>query len=247
LTAGGRSALTRLASDHRETTGVQAVQGESLRHRIDVFVLVPVRLYREGIAEAVARDGRFRAVGTAASLGEAREQLDRLERAPDAVLIDLGLAERAADVHELRREWPSIHIVALAVRDAEEDIVSWADLGVAGLVSREATLVELLDALEAAVRDEVLVSAATAGTLLRRVAYLARSHRPLDGPALTRREREVVRLIGDGLSNKEIAGSLRIELPTVKNHVHNILEKLNVARRDEAFAAARARGELDRI
>ena len=226
---------------------MQAVQGGSLRHRIDVFVLVPVRLYRDGIADAVTRDPRFRAAGTAASLGEARERLARLERLPDAALIDLGLAERAAHVRALHAEWPSIRIVALGVRDAEDDIVSWADLGVAGLVSREATLAELLDALEAAVRDEVLVSPATAGTLLRRVGYLARSHEAVGGPALTRREREVVRLIGDGLSNKEIAGSLRIELPTVKNHVHNILEKLGVASRGEAFGAARARGELDAI
>lgn len=226
---------------------MQAVEGGSLRHAIDVFVLVPVRLYRDGIADAVARDARFRTVGTAASLAEAREQLPRLERPPDVALIDLGVAERAADVHELNAECPSTRIVALAVRDAEEDIVSWADLGVAGLVSRDATIAELLDALEAAAHDEALVSPATAGTLLRRVAALARSQGADGGPALTRREREVVRLIGDGLSNKEIAGSLKIELPTVKNHVHNILEKLHVATRGEAFGAARARGELDRI
>ena len=227
---------------------MQAVEGGSLRHAIDVFVLVPVRLYRDGIADAVAHDARFRTVGTAASLADAREQLARLERPPDVALIDLGVAERAADVSELNAEWPSTRTVALAVRDAEEDIVSWADLGVAGLVSRDATLAELLDALEAAARDEALVSPTTAGTLLRRVAQLARSQ-AVDGggPPLTRREREIVRLIADGLSNKEIAGSLRIELPTVKNHVHNILEKLHVATRGEAVGAARARGELDGI
>jgi two-component system nitrate/nitrite response regulator NarL len=226
---------------------VKAVEDGSLRHAIDVFVLVPVRLYRDGIADAVARDARFRTVGTAASLAEARDQLARLERPPDVALIDLGAAERAADVHEFNAECPSTRIVALAVRDAEEDIVSWADLGVAGLVSRDATIAELLDALEAAAHDEALVSPATAGTLLRRVAALARTQGADGSPALTRREREVVRLIGDGLSNKEIAGSLKIELPTVKNHVHNILEKLHVATRGEAFGAARARGELDRI
>jgi ATP/maltotriose-dependent transcriptional regulator MalT len=83
--------------------------------------------------------------------------------------------------------------------------------------------------------------------LLRRVASLAGGPAPEAGPALTRREREIVCLIGKGLSNKEIADSLRIELPTVKNHVHNILEKLRVHRRADAVAAARARGELSRI
>jgi ATP/maltotriose-dependent transcriptional regulator MalT len=76
------------------------------------------------------------------------------------------------------------------------------------------------------------------------VAAVAREHRDDDRPALTRREREILGLIGRGLSNKEIAGSLRIELPTVKNHVHNILEKLRVTGRAEAVSAARARGEI---
>jgi two-component system, NarL family, nitrate/nitrite response regulator NarL len=191
---------------------VQAVEGGSLRHAMDVFVLVPVRLYRDGIADAVARDARFRTVGTAASLAEAREQLVRLERPPDVALIDLGVAERAADVHELNAECPSTRIVALAVRDAEEDIVSWADLGVAGRVSRDATIAELLDALEAAARDEALVSPATAGTLLRRVAALARSQGADGGPALTRREREGSaerKRLGSALGSAELDAAIR--------------------------------------
>jgi DNA-binding NarL/FixJ family response regulator len=85
--------------------------------------------------------------------------------------------------------------------------------------------------------------------LLRRVASLTgRDARGSpDGPPLTRREREIVPLMGRGLSNKEIARYLRIELATVKNHVHNILEKLRVAHRIDAAPAALARGELDRI
>jgi ATP/maltotriose-dependent transcriptional regulator MalT len=83
--------------------------------------------------------------------------------------------------------------------------------------------------------------------LLRRVASLGTERRVDDRSGLTRRERQIVGLIGRGLSNKEIAGALRIEVPTVKNHVHNILEKLHVHRRAEAVTAARARGELDRI
>jgi ATP/maltotriose-dependent transcriptional regulator MalT len=93
----------------------------------------------------------------------------------------------------------------------------------------------------------VLTSPAVAAVLLRRVAALGGERGAGDGPALTRRERQIVGLIGRGLSNKEIAGTLRIELPTVKNHVHNILEKLRVERRAEAVSVARARGELDGI
>ena len=75
---------------------------------------------------------------------------------------------------------------------------------------------------------------------MRRLALLARN-RPQDGRgrALTRREREILELIDEGLSNKQIAQRLRIELPTVKNHVHHILGKLGVHRRAEAAAVAR--------
>jgi two-component system, NarL family, nitrate/nitrite response regulator NarL len=76
-----------------------------------------------------------------------------------------------------------------------------------------------------------------AATLLRRVAALAQEQRsPSALDSLTIRERQIVGLIGDGLSNKEIASGLKIEVATVKNHVHNILEKLNVTRRSEAAA-----------
>jgi DNA-binding NarL/FixJ family response regulator len=225
---------------------VQDPRERQLRPPVEVFVLVGVRLYRDGIADAVRRDVRFRVVGAAGSFEETRLQLGALERAPDAALVDLGLAEGVGAARALRDAWPETSVVALAVREVEGDVVALAEAGAAGLVSRDATLPELLDAIDAAARDEALCSPAVTAVLLRRVAALTGTQ-PVEGPALTRREREIVRLIGKGLSNKEIAGSLRIEVPTVKNHVHHILEKLRVRRRSEAVAAARARGELHGI
>jgi len=218
-----------------------------LRRDLDVFVLVAVRLYRDGIADALRRDDRFRLVGTAASLEDAEQSLRHLVRAPDVTLVDVELPEGAAVARVLRAGWPSAGIVVLAVREAVEDILSWAEAGVSGIVSREATLAELLDAVEAAARAEVITSPAVTAVLLRRVASLAGTRSGGEGPALTRRERQIVRLLARGLSNKEIASELRLEVPTVKNHVHNILEKLRVAHRADAAPAALARGELDRI
>jgi len=216
-----------------------------LRPGTEVFLLVSVRLYRDGIADALRRDPRFRVVGSAASLDSAR--LDDLAASPDVVLVDLDLAEGVNVVRALRDEWPTTRIVALAVREADEDIISWAEAGVSGLVSRDATLAELLDAVEGAMNDAVPCRPAVAAVLLRRVASLRGEGVPIEGRALTPRELEIVSLIAEGRSNKEIARSLQIELATVKNHVHNILEKLGVARRTEAVAAARLRGELERI
>jgi two-component system, NarL family, nitrate/nitrite response regulator NarL len=218
-----------------------------LRSEVDVFVLVAVRLYRDGIADALRRDPRFAVVGGAASLDDARGRLGALARPPDVALVDLGLPEGAGAARAIRAGWPTVGIVALAVREIDDEVIQWAEAGVVGLVSREATLADVLDSVAAAARDEPLTTPAVTAALLRRVAALGGERRPAGGPALTRRERQIVGLIGEGLSNKEIASKLRIELPTVKNHVHNILEKLRVARRGEAVSVARARGELDGI
>jgi two-component system, NarL family, nitrate/nitrite response regulator NarL len=215
-----------------------------VRRPIEVFVLVAVRVYRDGIVEAIERDPRFHVIGSAATLAGAWHLLDALPRPPDITLIDLALPEGTHVARALGRGWPSSGIMAVAVGEADEEVVQWAEAGVSGLVSREATLAQLLDAIEAAAKEEVVTSPAVAAALLRRVASLPRETRR-DARALTRREREIVGLIGRGLSNKEIASSLRIEVPTVKNHVHNILEKLCVGRRVEAVAAAWERGELD--
>jgi two-component system nitrate/nitrite response regulator NarL len=215
-----------------------------LRPDIEVFVLVGVRLYRDGIVDALRRDPRFHVVGSAASVRTAREELEGLLSAPHVALLDVDLPEGFGAARALREAWPTLAVVALAVRETDDDVVSWAEAGVSGLVSRTASMGELLDAMAAAVDDKVLCSPAVAGALLRRVASMSTEGSGHDGPPLTRREREIVLLIGDGLTNKQIARALHIELATVKNHVHNILEKLRVGNRTEAVNVARARGDL---
>jgi DNA-binding NarL/FixJ family response regulator len=107
-------------------------------------------------------------------------------------------------------------------------------------VSREGSLEDLISALDSVSRGELLCPPRIAAGLRRRVAALAAARAPV-GPRghLTRREAEVAGLIDAGLSNKQIAQRLCIEVPTVKNHVHNILEKLQVHRRGEAAAMLR--------
>lgn len=221
--------------------------GTGVSDFVAVFVLVAVRLYRDGLSDALARDPRFRVVGSACALQDVRGRVDSLPEAPDVALVDLGPAERASVASVLRAIWPTVGIVALAVPDADDDILGWAKAGVTGLVSREATLAEVLDAVEAAACHQVRTTQAVAAALLRRVAALGVEPRGSDCPALTQRQREIVRLMARGLSNKEIAASLRIRLPTVKNHVHSILERLSVASRTEAVSVARASGDLYEI
>jgi two-component system, NarL family, nitrate/nitrite response regulator NarL len=106
--------------------------------------------------------------------------------------------------------------------------------------TRDASAADLIQAVEHAANGEILCPPRIVGTLFRRLASLASEKgpgRPLE--RLTKREREVALLIGEGLSNREIADRLQIELGTVKHHVHNVLEKFEVTRRSEAAARVR--------
>jgi DNA-binding NarL/FixJ family response regulator len=125
----------------------------------------------------------------------------------------------------------------------EDQVVACAEAGIAGYVDRDASLRDLVATVRSVARGELLCSPRIAARLMRRVAELADQPRPPQTPAhLTRREREVVALIDEGLSNKEIAQRLNIELPTVKHHVHNVIEKLGVRSRLQAAAHVRRRG-----
>jgi two-component system, NarL family, nitrate/nitrite response regulator NarL len=204
---------------------------------VRVAVVADVCFYREGLVALLGRDDRIEVLWAAQSYKE----VPRHEPRPDVVLLDL----RASDGHEaaqlLSETFAGSGIVALGLSEAGDDVLEWAECGIAGYVTRDSSLDELRETIVAVARGELLCSPHVAARLLRRVATLASARHNSGAPALlTPREREVVALIDEGLSNKQIAGRLFIEVPTVKNHVHNILEKLQVTRRGEA--AARLRG-----
>jgi DNA-binding NarL/FixJ family response regulator len=125
--------------------------------------------------------------------------------------------------------------------DSEESVLAFAEAGIAGYVPREGSVQDLVDAVERAVRGELQCSPQLAGAIIRRLAWRAAAGSDFPRGPLTARETEIVRLIDQGLSNKEIAVRLGIEVATVKNHVHNLLEKLRVRRRAEAAAHIRSR------
>jgi len=198
-----------------------------------LLVVSGVRLYREGIAALLARVPALTVAGVAGDAGEAVAALAALR--PDVVLLDTALDDAAAAVGAIREASTAARVVALAVAEEEEDVLAFAEAGVAGYVTRDASLDDLLDAVRGAARGELRCTPEMAGRLLRRLADLADARGPRPAAAhLTTRERQVLRLLDEDLSNKEIAVRLGIEVATVKNHVHNLLEKLNVSRRSEA-------------
>jgi len=196
-----------------------------------------IRLYREGVVLLLERDPRIDVIGAAATHRQAGPLLDR---APDVVLLDTAIANAEVALAELGA--PAQKVVILGVAEQEADVIAWAEAGAVGYISREASRDDLCAALEAAANGETLASPRIVAALLRRLNAVAHDAAAVGRDAtatLTPRERQVAQLVGDGLSNKEIARQLCIEVTTVKNHVHNILRKLDVSGRGRAAAHLR--------
>jgi DNA-binding NarL/FixJ family response regulator len=207
---------------------------------VRALLVAGVRLYREGLAHALARDGRIEVVGTAASVDQALSSLSDVT--PDVILLDLTVAGALDGASDMMLAAPDAKVITLAVADPEQEVPEFGEVGVAAYVPREASLEDLVLTIQAAVRGECLCSPRVAAALLSRVATLAANPAGVPGTAaITPREQQVLDLVDQGLSNKEIAGRLLIEVATVKNHIHNILEKLGAHRRGEAVAMMRHR------
>jgi two-component system, NarL family, nitrate/nitrite response regulator NarL len=208
-----------------------------------LVVIAAIRFYREGLAALFAdRDG-FELAGTAVAREDGLVQVQRSK--PDVVLVAIGPGAGAPLVRELVATGPDLRIVILGITDDDPEVLPLAEAGVAGYVTTDASGDDIVLVVESVARGEMPCSPRLAATLLQRVGSLAQERRaPSQLASLTVRERQIVDLLGDGLSNKEIARDLQIEVTTVKNHVHHILEKLQVKRRADAAAFARGRTEI---
>jgi DNA-binding NarL/FixJ family response regulator len=173
----------------------------------------------------------------AESATDAVEQIQRLT--PDIALLDMAMGDAFAVARQLGRidgsHTRATRVVALGMAENEVEVLNCAQLGIAGFITRDASVSDMLEAIEATARGEVHCSPKIAGSLFRRVAALSSSSRGMQS-ALTARESQILRLLQQGMSNKMISRSLGIELPTVKNHVHSILGKLGIHRRTEAIS-----------
>jgi two-component system, NarL family, nitrate/nitrite response regulator NarL len=207
-----------------------------------VLIVDDACLYRESLAKLLDDEPSISGVVTAADEQAALELLSR--SVPTVVLLNMATAGSVALLRAMTRFVANVRVVALGISGDEDEVVACAEAGVSGYLLRSESLSQLVATIQSVARGETLCSPGVAATLLRRVATLADQHRTTTGTAkLTAREREILQLIDEGLPNREIARRLSIEVRTVKNHVHNILEKLQVQRRGEA--AARMRAEPD--
>jgi DNA-binding NarL/FixJ family response regulator len=211
---------------------------------VRVLLVDDQALFREALATLLEVRPEIEVVGEA---GNGAEALDRVaELAPDVVLMDLHmpLLDGIGATRRLRVEHPAVRVLALTTFDDDEDVFAALRAGAVGYLLKDVASDRLVEALLAARRGESVLQPSVAAKVVARFARLPEDDaparpQPLVVP-LSDRELEVLRLLADGSSNREIAGALFLAEGTVKNHVTNVLAKLGA--RDRTQAALRARG-----
>ena len=212
---------------------------------IVVAVIDDNRLVREALT-AVLRDIDGVRVVAAAIADDAF----LLEHKPDVVLLDVGL--RGTDplgiASSLQRNHPATKVVVMDLIPVDEEIVDYVNAGVAGFVLKDATIDEFIHTIKAVSEGEKVLPRRMTDSLFTQIAKRARgseAKRVLQEVRMTKREHEVIELIGVGLSNKEIAARLNIATHTVKSHVRNVMEKLALHTRLQIAAYSHKEGGKD--
>jgi two-component system nitrate/nitrite response regulator NarL len=199
-----------------------------------VAIVAGTRVCAEALRSSLAEDRDVVVVETAVW----RDGDTRVDGATDVVVVHLldGVGVKA--LRALRERIDGARLVALGVPDDEVTVLAYAEAGASAYLPRDASLDELRSIVKSAARGEALSSPRIVAALFERLADLASVTRSANG--LTPRELQIVRLVGENLSNKEIAEHLCLEVSTVKNHVHNALKKLGVSRRADAAMRVRS-------
>jgi two-component system nitrate/nitrite response regulator NarL len=200
--------------------------------QIRVFIVSSVRLYREGLAALLRECPSIEVLGAC----DVQETQSVLNAAPtDVALIDAPSPSHSETVGALRKMCARVRILAVGVRETANDVLACAAAGIDGYVPLDAPLGNLVAAIENVVRGELACSPKVAASLYQ-IGGFSRS---AAATPLTTRELQVADMINRGYPTKEIAWRLGVQPSTAKNHVRNILQKLQVHRRGQAVAKLR--------
>ncbi len=213
---------------------------------IRVLLVDDHALFRKGVADLLASEPDFELVGEAGDGIRAVEMARELM--PDVILMDISMPgiDGLEATRRIKAEIPYVRIVILTVSESNHSLFDAIKSGAQGYVLKNVQPQALLSTLSGVVRGEASISGAMAARLLQDLARDSQPAAPPPAPVprLTQREQEVLGLVAQGKSNKEIASALDIAENTVKNHLKNILEKLHLENRVQAatFALRRELG-----
>jgi two-component system nitrate/nitrite response regulator NarL len=209
----------------------------SSKKRVRVLVADDHPLYRDGVVRALAGSGQVEIV---AEVGDGRDALTEIqEKQPDVALLDYKLPslDGVTIAHAVTRDGLSTKVLLLSAFTESGLVYEALQTGAAGYLAKEARREQIVDSVLACARGETVVPSELAAGLVSEIRLRA-AH---DGPALTDREREILRLIAEGKSLPEIAKQLYLGVTTVKTHVQHLYDKLGVSDRAAAVAEAMRR------
>jgi DNA-binding NarL/FixJ family response regulator len=198
--------------------------------RIRLILIEDNRLLREGINAMLKKETDINVV---AAFGDGNVAPDKIrELKPKVVLLDLGLADQNSldFVRSLKDENQDIKVIVMDLVPIQEDILRFVEAGVSGFILKDATIAEFTKTIRLVVSGEKVLPTILAGSLFSQIIDSSIKElgpsKVIQSVRMTKREREIVALIAEGLANKEIAYKLNLSIYTIKSHVHNILEKM---------------------
>ena len=212
----------------------KAEQSERLR----VLVCDDHALFRRGLQMVLDQEEDLELVGEASDGVEVLTKAQELM--PDVILMDVRMPKRSGieAASDIKETLPHVKILMLTISDEEADLYEAIKAGASGYLLKEIPIEEVADAIRSVWAGQSRISPSMASKLLTEFAAMSKDKPQMPAPRLTEREMEVLRLVAQGLNNRDIAKKLFISENTVKNHIRNILEKLHLHSRMEAVVYA---------
>ncbi len=211
---------------------------------IKILIVVDHAVVRDGLVTMMSRQPDFIVAGEAVNGLEAVEKARELQ--PDVILMDLRMPELdgVGAMTQIREQNPDVKFIVLTTYDTDEYIFDAIDAGAKGYLLKDASREDLFHSVRTVHRGELLIEPGVAAKVLDRLAQMPRQARDGGPQVLSDRELEVLRLMASGAANKNIASDLAISESTVKTHVTNIFQKLEVNHRTEAATQTLERGSI---
>jgi two-component system, NarL family, response regulator NreC len=200
-----------------------------LGEKKQVLIVEDHTILREGLRSLLSAHPDFEITGEATDGREAIRAAEKLH--PEIILMDLSMPKMGGieAIREIKRQWSKIKILALTVHKTEEYIMATLEAGADGYLLKDATHAELIKAMEVVLKGDRYLCPGISGQIIEGYLRGRRTEKPLSVfDALTPREREILKLIGEGYKNKEIAEQLFISIKTVEKHRSNLMEKLQL-------------------
>jgi DNA-binding NarL/FixJ family response regulator len=201
-------------------------------NKIRLLLVEDNRLLREGIVSLIKEHDDFRVM---AALGTNENVLQKIKSfKPNVLLLDLGLRSQNSLqlVKTAKIDAPSMKVIVMDLIPTQADVLEFVRAGVSGFILKDATMDDFLRTIRSVAQGAKVLPSLLTGSLFSQIVELAvnggrgHSSKLMESVRMTKRERQVIELVSDGMTNKEIAQKLHLSTYTVKSHVHNILEKL---------------------